>query len=360
MTPNRLSWSLALAAGIVVAWCGVARAEGRAGSVEWSDGRKLTGAISLTPGKDLRIFTESTQFSLPLSAVKAIHFKAEREEMWEGFYFPTAGQATQAKTGEVYPIRYLRAQVTLTNGQLVEGHLLTTPLYVETDAATEKVVLLAKQTGANGEKLTDLVYPTDVRFDADGSSGGFSLIDLTQAGFVPLHPPVVVTQPDLNILLTVQTAGKPIWTVPSGNPGQLLFGVEAGDGIHVAWPAEASPGQQMDPDVRKIVETGLQTMNDFFDTRTMLGCFMGSDPTDIYSLVMLKRLGAQIDGFGNGIDRSQIPWSVVILQWKYDADQKRVVLIHRSLLAIGHADTKIPLPTVLIAPGLLNDISLGK
>src|SRR5271156_5561352 len=188
---RRLFLHVALAAGIILAWCGVARADGRPGSVEWSDGRKLAGAISLTPGKDLRLFTSTTPVSVSLDEVKEIRFTPEKEEMWEGFYFPNAGQATQVKTGEVYPIRYLQTQITLANGQVVEGHLFTTTVYVETDDATEKVVLMAKQTGANGEKLADLVYPTVIRFDEGASSAGSAQIDLTQAGFVPLHPPVI-------------------------------------------------------------------------------------------------------------------------------------------------------------------------
>ena len=87
---------------------GVARADGRTGAVTWSDGHRESGQISLTPGKDLRMFTGAGQVSLKLDEVKEIHFKPEKEEMWEGFYFPNAGQATQVKTGEVYPIRYLK------------------------------------------------------------------------------------------------------------------------------------------------------------------------------------------------------------------------------------------------------------
>ena len=198
---------------------GVARADGRAGSVEWSDGHKQTGAISLTPGKDLRLLADDRQFSLSLAEVKEIRFKPEKEEMWEGFYFPNAGQATQVKTGEVYPIRYLQTQITLANGQVVEGHLFTTTFYVETDDATEKVVLMAKQTGANGQKLADLAYPTLIRFDAGATAAGSSQIDLTQAGLADMQPPVVVARPDLALLPVQPTAGKPIWTVPAGRSG---------------------------------------------------------------------------------------------------------------------------------------------
>jgi hypothetical protein len=336
-----------LASGIFVAWCGPARADGRPGTVEWSDGRKQAGAISLTPGKDLRIFTAKASISLSLGKVKEIRFKPEKEEMWEGFYFPNAGQATQVKTGEVYPIRYLQTQITLADGEIVEGHLLTTTLYVETDDATEKVVLMAKQTGANGQKLADLAYPTVIRFDADASSGGSVQIDLTQAGLVGIHPPVILARPDLTLLPVEQTAGKPVWIVSVENPGQLLFAVEAADGMHVAWP-----NTEIDPPVKQAVETGLKVMQDFYDTRTLLGSFAGEDGTDIYSLVMMKRVGITYS-----YSADKIPWSLVILRWKYDPDQKKATLLNRAPLGTGRQEGNSPPPAVFKQPELLRDIS---
>src|SRR5271156_1681793 len=179
--------ALYIITGILFLSQGAAQAAGRAGSVEWSDGRKQAGAISLTPGKDLRLFTSTEPVSLSLDEVKEIRFKPEKEEMREGFYFPTPGQATQAKTGEVYPVRYLQTEITLADGKVVEGHLMTTTFYVENDDATEKVVVMAKQTGADGQKLADLAYPTLIRFDAGAPSAGSSQIDLTQAGFADVH-----------------------------------------------------------------------------------------------------------------------------------------------------------------------------
>lgn len=347
--------SLYMVAGILLLLHGVARAEGRAGSVEWSDGRKLAGAISLTPGKDLRLFTSTAQVSLALAEVKEIRFKPEKEEMREGFYFPNAGQATQVKTGEVYPIRYLQTQITLANGQVVEGHLFTTTFYVETDDATEKVVLMAKQTGAEGQKLADLVYPTAIRFDTAAASAGSSRIDLTQAGFAPIDAPVIVARPDLTLLPAQPTEGKLIWTVPVGDPGKLLFAVEAGDGMHVAWPETAA-----DPVRRQAVETALKVMRDFYDTRALLGCFADAEAGDVYSLVMMKRIGKSVDPNGTPISADITPWSLVILRWKYDPDQKKATLLNRILLKIGRTEGKSAPPVVFKEPGLLGDVSGGK
>ena len=127
---RQLLLGAALGAGLAVLGIGVVRADGRPGWVEWSDGRKIEGAISLTPGKDLRLFSGGSQVSLQLDEVKEMRFKPEKEEMQEGFYFPNAGQATQAKTGEVYPVRLLQTKITLSDGKVLEGHLFTTTLYV--------------------------------------------------------------------------------------------------------------------------------------------------------------------------------------------------------------------------------------
>jgi hypothetical protein len=334
------------AAGLIMAWSGLARADGRPGSVEWSDGRKLAGAISLTPGKDLRMFTSTTQVALQLAQVKEIRFLPEKEEMAEGFYFPNAGQATQVKTGEVYPVRSLKTQITLGNGQVVEGHLFTTTFYVETDDATEKVVVMAKQSGTNGQKLADLVYPTLIRFEA-GGAGGALRIDLTQAGLVSPHAPVVVAQPDL-APLDPQPDGDQAWTVAWGNPAQLLFSVQAADGVHVAWPET-----EADPAVEQAVEAALKVMQDFYDTRTMLGCFADADAGDVYSLVMMKRLGATYQ-----MAAEIKPWSLVILRWKYDPGEKKATLLNRAALATGRAENSGP-PPVIKQAALLGDVSAG-
>jgi len=345
-----------LAAAIVLAACGAARAEGRAGAIEWSDGRKVAGAISLTPGRDLRLLANDRQFALSLAEVKEIRFKPEKEEMREGFYFPNAGQATQAKTGEVYPVRYLQTEITLADGKVVTGHLMTTTFYLETgsdatgDAATEKVVLMAKQTGANGQKLADLVYPTLIRFDATASSAGFSRIDLTQSGLIPTHPPVILARPDLTLLPVQPEDGKSAWTVPVANPAQLFFAVEAADGMHVAWPQD-----EANPAIQQATETGLKTMRDFYDTRTLLGCFADGDAGDIYSLVMLQR-----EGQTYGFKADKIPWSLVILRWKYDPEQKKVTLLNRALLEQGRTEGNSPAPAVFKQPELLRDISARK
>ncbi|MEI9998996.1 MAG: hypothetical protein WDO13_07405 [Verrucomicrobiota bacterium] len=326
-----------------------ARADGRAGTVEYSDGRALTGAVSLAPGKELRVFTGAAPVSVSLDTVKEIRFTVEKDEMREGFYFPNAGQATQAKTGDVYPVRYLAVVVTLADGTVVSGHLISTTLYVDGGDTVEKVVLLGKLTGQTGQKPGDIVYPARVRFDAGGAgaAAGAVQIDLTQSGFVPTKSPVVLARPALTLLPASRSGDKLVWTVPAASPGAVLFAVEAADGIHVAWPAEPVPP---DPELARMVSAALAGMHDFYDTRTLLGCFRDGD--EVGALVMLKRTGAVYE-----FSADKTPWSLVALHGNYDAAARKVALLDRTLIALGRAQDNSPPPAVLKQPELLRTIS---
>jgi hypothetical protein len=335
--------------------CGAwARADGRPGTISFSDGHTLTGGLLLSPGKDLRVYTsDTTAVSLPLDQVKEMRTKVEKEEMRKGYYFPTPGQATQAETGDVYPVRYLAVEIALEDGKTITGHLLTTMLYCENDDGTQKVPLEAKITGEDGQKLDDLVYAQDIRFNpgpAGAPAAGGTQIDLTQTGFVPRDAPVIFAKPDLTILPAAQTAGKQVWVVASDHPESVLFSVEAADGIHVAWPNDKAG-----PDVQKAVQTGLADMHDFYNSRTLLDCVAEDD--DVYALVMLERKASMVFASGQPVTNGMAPWAAVVMHFSYDASAKKVTLIDRATLATGRAEGNSPAPAVLKQPELLRDIS---
>ena len=337
-----LSFSLAL---ILVLWV-PAHGDGRPGAIKFSDGHVVTGSLSLSPGKDLRIFTGTGEVSLPLAEVREMRLKIEREEMRMGFCFPNAGQATQAKTGEVYPVRYFSVEILLADGNTIAGHLMTTTLYAESESKTQKVVLMAKITGGSGQKLDDIVFPASIKFD-DAVQAGSTRINLTSVGFTPLNSPVIFARPDLAVVPATQEPGQPVWIIPEKDPGLILFSIETADGIHVAWP---NSGATADPGLPPLLAASLANLHDFFDTRSVLGFFQADD--DVYSLVMLKRAGAT-DSFQAG----KIPWSLVALRWKYDEEQGKLTLLNRINLATGRAEDNSPVPAVLKQPELLKNIT---
>jgi hypothetical protein len=334
---------LGLAASVIWIAHGSVWADGRAGVVEFSDGHKLSGDLTLSPGKKLRIFTETAPVDVALEEVKEMRFIVEKEEMREGFYFPNAGQATQAKTGEVYPVRNFQTEITLADGRKLTGHLFTTMLFVETEDDKQKVLLDSKITGVDKEKMADLIYPSAVRFDAPDAAGRSVRIDLSKAGFTPKVVPVVVIEPDL-AQPPVTPDGVKAWILPTPDPAKVLFAVDAADGIHVAWPAT-----EADAPTQDAVKTGLAAMHDFFDSRELLGCFAEGD--DVYALVLLKRVAETYDEPG------KVPWSVVFLHWKYDGEQKKVALLNRVLIKYGGVESDLQPSPVLKEPALLGNVT---
>jgi hypothetical protein len=333
-----------LCSGLVLL-CAATSATARPGTVTWSDGKKVTGDLTLTPGKQLKIYAMGTAVELPLAECQQIRFTPEKEEQAQGFFFPNAGQATIQKTGEIYPVRYIHTQITLPNGKVLDGHLFTTVLYVQNDAGAQKAVLEAKQTGADGQKIEDLPYITAIDF-TDAASGE-STLDLTKENIPGAQAPVVLSKPDLSPVALVPGATPLTWTLPAPDPTKLVLSVQGNDGFHVSWPA-----LDADPLVVAAVQTALKNMQDFYDTRTLLGTQVDDDDGNVSALVMLSRKGVSY-----GMDAGIIPWSLVVLHFKYDDTDSKVNLINRSPLGIGRASNNGPPPPVLKSATLLGDIT---
>ena len=338
-----------LGVGAVALGMGTVQADGdgRAGSIEFSDGHKVEGTILLTPGKDFKLFIDGrSQVTFQLDEVKELRFTIEKEAMEEGFYFPDAGQATQKKTGEFTPTRYLKTEVTLSNGKVMEGHLFTTMLYVTTDDTTQKVILLAKQTGPVGQPLAEMIYPTDIRFDTGDASSAGSQIDLTQVSL------------DRRCKHRSSSSGPSSRCRPCNKPPENRFGPyrqpipDAFSSPSRPRTASMSHGPSWSPipPLKQAVETSINDMKDFYDTRTLVGCFADGD--DLYALVMMERIGET-----HGFAADKKPWSLIVLRWKYDGDAKKTTLLNRIALGNGRLEGNSKLPAVLKEAGLLRDIS---
>jgi len=337
--------TILLSLGIFATSC-PAEAPTRKGSVEWSDGKKISGDLSLSPGKDFRLFVDSEQISVRLEDLKEIRFIPEKEEMREGFIFPEPGKAAKQKTGDVYPVRYFKARLTLTNGKILEGHLFTTVLYLESEDSTQKVVLLAKMSGKDGQKITDIVYPSDIRFDSSSSPESSSLIDLSDVPLPDIQKIVAFTIPDLTPLQADPAPGKKnIWRVPFGDVSRILYILICKDGLHAAWPS------QTNPEIQKAIQSALDVMEDFYDTREIRACYTDEANGDVYTLILFKRMGQT-----HSFSEDKKPWSFSVLRWKYDPDEKKATLLNRVRLEGGRIEGHETFPTVFLDADLLKQI----
>ena len=332
------AWLLALAPVLILARPAMARP----GTVTWSDGRQMTGDLTLTPGKQLKLFTSGSPVEFPLAEVKEIRFTPEKEQMAEGFYFPNAGQATQAKTGDVYPTRQLRAQFTMSDGRVLEGHLFTTVLYVQ-----------GRRFHAKGHSRGEADRRRRPEARRSPLPGPHS-IRRRLVQFLPTRP----EPPQIR-----ETAGRPLAARSRARDPRAGWGTRDLDDAH-ARPGEARvfarrderrPGRVAGPGGRSRLgrrrsERPCARCRISTTRARLLGTF--AEGEDVYSLVMMSRQATTYS-----MNAGTTPWSLVVLHWNVDAGTHKATLLNRGSFALGRAGDDTAPPPVAKDAALLHDVT---
>jgi hypothetical protein len=308
--------------------------EPRDGRVEFSDGSLAEGKISLTPGGELKIESGAQLRVLGLERVREIRLAPESEEMDRNWRFKAAGQTAKEFFGEPYPVRNLQATVLLASGESFTGHLYSTVLYVEGAETTQKVVLLSKQRGSEGQSLNALVYPIRISFAgaalADtgtatlrlkwpGLGTGSEIAALTRGALVRLEPK------------PAGPAGEFKMISPLGK--EFFLAIKTGGRIVAGWPEEK------DEKTLAQAQNALPQSEDFFDERRVLGVVRDPAAAEIYALVLAARKGpTTLDE-----TRSQ-PWRLEIYRWKTEEGSSRLMLAGQGYLfrGIGAKNEAVP------------------
>lgn len=256
----------------------------------------------------------STLSTFTFDKVREMRFAPEEEKLEQKWKFPVPGQTRKERWGQPYPIRHLRATIELAEGRAVAGHLYTTVLYVEGKEKNAKVLLLAKQRGKEGETLESLVYPVSVRFtDAPA---------VADAGLkLKLGLPGTVTALTRGALVRLEANGD---RLPSPLGAELFIGVQNPAGITVGWPAEK------DEALAALVRAALPHVRDFFDTLNLHGVWRDPVSGDVFTLFLLERRGATTLGG----ERTQ-PWRCEVWRWKYEEEEKRLMVAGRGYFFRG-------------------------
>ena len=107
--------------------------DGRAGTVEWSDGHKVAGAISLTPGKELQYFYGHVAGHVGFGRSEGNSVQAGEGADVGGLLFSERGPGDAGEDGRGLSDPLSEDADHAGNGKVVEGHLFTTVFYVEND-----------------------------------------------------------------------------------------------------------------------------------------------------------------------------------------------------------------------------------
>jgi hypothetical protein len=311
--------------------------ETRAGKVIFSDGREMSGNLSLPAGAALKLQAGPQVRTFAFPDVRELRFTPQHEELAQKWRFLEAGQARKVKEGEPYPVRELEASVTLANNQTVTGHLYTTVLLLETPERTEKVLLQAKQRGREGETLASLVFPARIVLgvgDEKPASDAFAALSVR--GLAAASEVCALSRGALERWEGKRTAGGDLRLAKAAGPKPLLA-AKAGATITVGWPKTPDPG------TTALVRAALPLAEDFFDDRRLLAVWRDHAGPEAYSLVLdLRRGKTTLEA-----QRSQ-PWRVVVLRWKFDPDSQTPLLagqnyFFRGILAPGEPPPAVEL-----------------
>jgi len=145
------------------------------GFVEMSDGKVHPGQLMLTRDARLKIFDEQQQKhrEIPLKAIKRIDCTVQKEWVEEEWRFKENASDEKYFTGRSYPSREYTHNITLQNGQKIDG-TLSGIVYVRADPAAEpeRYLLHKRDKGNPGTDLKSLVYVRSIQLGAKAFEEG--------------------------------------------------------------------------------------------------------------------------------------------------------------------------------------------
>jgi len=348
----------------------------RLAAVYFSDGKVLTGKISLTPGRSFKlnipkagklkttdmVTGEDVQYGkvrrFTFEPVREIRFYPEKEQMHRQWKFiektkydeKTAkadySPAAKAYSGEPYPLRYLAATVIFNSGESLQGHLYTATVYLETEEKTYKLVLRSKQRGKAGSTLDDLVYVRRIKLLDEGKRIAAKTevnpppvwrVKFTDMRFGPNDAVQAVTRESLTPVPTKIT-GKDTCVVESAFGEEFYLAARKDGRYIVGWPKE------QDKELFALAQDHLKRHRDFYNDKQLLavlgphfaGPLQNKNGSEVLTLVNLRRKVApthfgKIGGeWDKQLQTVVEPWRLSIWRWKYDQVNQELALSSRG------------------------------
>jgi len=368
---------------------------GARAAVYFSDGKVLTGEISLTPGRTFKlnipkagklkttdmVTGKDVQYGkvrhFGFEPVREIRFYPEKEEMARKWKFieqtkydeKTAkadySPAAKAYSGRPYPLRYLAATVVFNSGESLEGHLYTTTVYLETEEKTHRLILRSKQRGKEGTTLDELIYVRRIKLLDEGMHVAPKVtVKFTDMCFAPTDAVQAVTRESLTPIPTKVTDSNDTCVVESAFGEKFYLAVRKDGKYIVGWPEE------QDKELFALAQDHLKRHRDFYNDKELLGVVKspaapGSDQDrlrrdgrEVLTLVNLRRrvapthfgvIGGEWDKkLGTVVE----PWRLSIWRWKYDKANRELILSCRGTFFRVILLPKDPTPEVIISEKL--------
>ena len=356
----------------------------RLAAVYFSNGKVLTGKVSLTPGRSFKlnipkagklkttdmVTGEDVQYGkvrrFNFEPVREIRFYPEKEEMLRKWKFTETTKydektakadyspAAKAYSGKPYPVRYLTSTVVFNSGESLKGHLYTTTVYLETEEKTQKIILRSKQRGKEGTALDELIYVRRIKLLDKGKSitpKATIMFPESLADFKPDDAVQAVTKESLTPIPTKVT-GKDTCVVESAFGEEFYLAVRKDGKYIVGWPKEQNK------ELFALAQDHLKRHRDFYNDRQLLAVLDDKKSNEVLTLVNLRRRVAPTH-FGNiggewdkELGTVVEPWRLSIWRWKYDKVNRELILTARGTFFRVIFLPKDPTPEVVTSEKL--------
>jgi len=355
------------------------KSQTRIAAVYFSDGKVLTGEISLTPGRSFKlnipkagklktrdmVTGEDVQYGkvryFTFEPIREIRFYPEKEEMRRSWKFIETTKYNE-KTGEAdyspaakeysgrpYPLRYLAATVIFNSDESLQGHLYTVTVYLKTGKKTHRLVLRSKQRGGEGTTLDELVYVQRIKLLDEGKNIAAKVtVKFADMRFGPKDAVQAVTKESLTPIPTKMTESDDTCVVESAFGEEFYLAVRKDGKYIVGWPPPATSGgrpEEQNKQLFALARDHIQRQRDFYNEKKLLGVLAptsdqrgqaSEDGKEVLTLVSLRRKVAptHFGEIGGEWDRELgtvvEPWRLSIWRWKYDKANQELILSARG------------------------------
>ena len=359
------------------------KSSGRVAAVYFSDGKVLTGEISLTPGRSFKlnipkggklkttdmVTGEDVQYGkvrlFTFEPVREIRFYPEKEEMRRNWKFiektkydektgvADYSPAEKAYSGKPYPLRYLAATVIFNSDESLKGHLYTVTVYLKTKEKMHRQVLRSKQRGPEGTTLDELVYVKRIKLLDEGRNIAAKVtVNFRDMRFGPKDAVQAVTKESLTPIPTKMTESDDTCVVESAFGEEFYLAVRKDGRYIVGWP------QEQDKKLFAIAQDHIKRQRDFYNDKKLLGVLIGKDGKEVLTLVNLRRRVAptHFGAIGGEWDKKLgtvvEPWRLSIWRWKYDKVNQELILSARGTFFRVIFLPENPTPEVVISEKL--------
>jgi len=344
--------------------------QARTAAVYFSDGKVLTGKISLTPGRSFKlnipkagklktkdmVTGEDVQYGkvrrFTFGPVREIRFYPEKEEMRRNWKFVETTKyneetaeadyspAAKEYSGKPYPLRYLAATVIFNSDESLQGHLYTATVYLKTKEKTYRLVLRSKQRGGQGTTLDELVYVRRIKLLDEGKNIAAKVnVKFSDMHFGPEDAVQAVTKESLTPIPTKIIESNDTCVVESAFGEEFYLAVRKDGKYIVGWPPPATSGgrpKEQNKQLFALARDHIQRQRDFYNSKELLGVLASKDGREVLTLVSLRRKVApthfgEIGGeWDKELGTVVEPWRLSIWRWKYDRVNQELILSSRG------------------------------